>query len=189
MTDETKITAYKAFNPDWTCRGFQYAIGQTYTHDGKIDVCEVGFHACENPLEVFQYYAPTGKFASVEMSGSVSKSKDGDTRLASAQITVKVEISLHDFIGRAVAWLTANAKENVQHATGDRSAASATGDRSCAMGAGYQNKAMGIDGCAVFLVERDNNYNIVNARAGIIGRDLKANVWYMLRGGEFVEAD
>ena len=55
------------------------------------------------------------------------------------------------------------------------------------MGAGYENKAMGIDGCAVFLVERDGNYNIINARAGIVGRDMKANVWYMLRCGEFVE--
>ena len=225
MTTETSITAYKAFNADWTCRGFKYAVGNTYTHDGNVDVCSAGFHACENPLEVFKHYAPTGKFASVEMSGKISKSNDGDTKLASAQITVKIEISLHDFIGRAVAWLTENAKEKIQHATGDRSAASATGDRSaasatgdrsaasatgyrsaasatgyrsaasatghqsCAMGAGYKNKAIGIDGCAVFLVERDDDYNIINAKAGIVGRDLKANVWYMLRDGEFVEVE
>ena len=279
MTTETSITAYKAFNADWTCRGFKYAVGNTYTHDGNVDVCSAGFHACENPLEVFKHYAPTGKFASVEMSGKISKSNDGDTKLASAQITVKIEISLHDFIGRAVAWLTENAKEKIQHATGDRSAASATGDQSaasatgdrsaasatgyrsaasatgdqsaasatgyrsaasatgdqsaasatgyqsaasatgyrsaasatgyrsaasatgyrsaasatghqsCAMGAGYKNKAIGIDGCAVFLVERDDDYNIINAKAGIVGRDLKANVWYMLRDGEFVEVE
>ena len=144
------ITAYKAFNADWTCRGFQYEVGGTYTHDGKTDVCKSGFHACENPLETFQHYDPTGKFAAVEMSGEISKSNDGDTKIASAKITITAEISLHDFIGRAVAWLTANAKDNLTHATGEqsaasatgyRSAASATGDRSAASATGYRSAA------------------------------------------------
>jgi hypothetical protein len=268
MTKDHKITAYKGFNADWTCRGFQYEVGKTYAHEGDVGVCNAGFHACENPLEVFQHYAPTGKFAVVEMSGNISKSTDGDTKLASAWISVTVELSLHDFIGRAIAWLTVNAKSKEKHATGDQSAASATGDqsaasatgdrsaasatgdqsaasatgdrsaasatgdrsaasatgyrsaasatgyqsaasatgaqsaasatgdqsaasatgyRSAALGAGYGNKVMGKNGCALFLVERDNTYNIINARAGIVGRDLVEGVWYSLIGGEFVE--
>ena len=33
---EQQITGYKVFNPDWTCREFQYKVGETYTHEGMI---------------------------------------------------------------------------------------------------------------------------------------------------------
>ena len=141
MTQETSIQAYKAFNSDWTCRGFKYTVGETYDHKGKVDVCKTGFHACTNPLEVFQHYVPTGKFAAVELSGEISKSTDGDTKIASAKIMIKAEISLYDFIGRAVACLMDNATEKTQHATGYRSAASATGYQSAASATGYQSAA------------------------------------------------
>jgi len=266
----THIVAYKGFNSDWTCRGFQYDVGKTYNHDGNAVACKSGFHACENPLNVFDYYPPTGKFAEVQMSGSISREENGDTKVASAEIHIKVELSLHDFIGRAVKWLTDNAKEKGKHvtgtqsaasatgtqsaasatgtqsaasatgtqsaasatgtqsaasatgtqsaasatgtqsaasatgtqsaasatgtqsaasATGTQSAASATGTRSAAMGAGYDNKAMGTDGCAIFLVERDNNYNILNARGFVVGRDCKADQWYKLVDNELVEVE
>lgn len=41
------MKAYKVFNPDWTCRGFQYEIGKTYVHNGDISMCQAGFHACK----------------------------------------------------------------------------------------------------------------------------------------------
>ena len=49
---------------------------------------------------------------------------------------------------------------------------------------------MGADGNALFLVFRDQDYNIVHAKAAIVGRDgIKAGVFYMLnKDGEFVEA-
>lgn len=34
------VTAYKGFDSNWQCRGFQYAVGQTYTMDGPIKACE-----------------------------------------------------------------------------------------------------------------------------------------------------
>jgi hypothetical protein len=221
----THIVAYKGFNADWTCRDFQYEVGKTYTHDGNAVACKSGFHACENPLNVLGYYPPTGKFAEVHMSGAISREENGDTKVASTKIHIKVELSLHDFIGRAVKWLTDNAKEKGQHltgyqsaaiatgyqsaasatgdqsaasatgdqsaasATGDRSAASATGYQSAAMGAGYQNKVMGKDGCAIFLVERGDNYNILNARGFVVGRDCKPDQWYKLINNELVEVE
>lgn len=51
------MKAYKGFNNDLTCRGFQYKEGETY-HAEKAELCKEGFHACENPLDCFEYYKP-----------------------------------------------------------------------------------------------------------------------------------
>ena len=50
------MKGYKIFNEDMTCRGFQYNVGETYTYDGDIGVCEAGFHFCENMKDVYNYY-------------------------------------------------------------------------------------------------------------------------------------
>lgn len=39
MSEKTIIKGYKVFNPDWTCRGFQYEVGKTFKHDGNIKMC------------------------------------------------------------------------------------------------------------------------------------------------------
>ena len=44
------MKGFKVFNPDWTCRGFIYAVGNTYTHEGTPVPCQSGFHFCENWL-------------------------------------------------------------------------------------------------------------------------------------------
>lgn len=51
------IKAYKGFDKNMQCRGFQFAEGKTY-HKDTAKLCESGFHACEMPLDVLAYYAP-----------------------------------------------------------------------------------------------------------------------------------
>ncbi len=65
-----KVIAYKGFTLDMKCREFQFAVGETYQHDGKVESCANGFHSCEHPLDVFCYYPPSeSRFAIVEASG------------------------------------------------------------------------------------------------------------------------
>ena len=42
---------------DMTCKGFQYEIGKEYTLKGKLEICESGFHFCENPFNCLEYYS------------------------------------------------------------------------------------------------------------------------------------
>jgi len=74
MTSPT--IAYKAFDKDLKCGGFQYAIGETHTHDGDVIACESGFHSCFSPFDCWNYYDLTdSRFALVEVSGETKKTR------------------------------------------------------------------------------------------------------------------
>ena len=137
------VASIKGFNLDWTCRGYQFALGATYQHDGQVEACDAGFHAIEgSPLEVFAYYPPgTSRYADVEQSGALSRS-GSDSKVASATITLKAELHIPELVTRAVAWVTQHcAPAKTKHATGDQSAASSTGDRSAASSTGDRSAA------------------------------------------------
>lgn len=67
------IKGYKVFNPDWTCRGFQYEVGKEFEHIGEIEVCQEGFHFCRDLADCFSYYAfdSNNKVAEIEATGLV----------------------------------------------------------------------------------------------------------------------
>ena len=77
------LKAYKVFNPDWTCRGFQYEVGKTYSIKGDPKMCEWGFHACQRIQDCFSYYFfdPNNKVAEVELAGKII-GEEGDKQCA-----------------------------------------------------------------------------------------------------------
>ena len=194
-TADAPITTYKGFDKNLQCRGFQYAIGQTYQHEGPVEACAGGFHACEHPLNVFSYYAPAGsRFAVVEQGGELSRHID-DTKVASRTITIKAEIDLPGLIRAAIEYTFSRAKtvdpKSPASATGTRGAASATGLHSIAMASGWNGRAMAGDAGAVVLAYRNNDGEIIHIRASKVGDNgIKAGVWYSLNeDGEFVEVE
>jgi hypothetical protein len=72
------VKGFKVFNPDWTCRGFQYEVGKTYEEDVTPSVCNRGFHFCKQAKDCFNYYTfdPNNKVAEVIALGEVAE--DGD---------------------------------------------------------------------------------------------------------------
>ena len=69
------MRGYKVFNSDWTCRDFQFAVGETYSLPaGQHPVaCKQGFHFCERAIDCFSYYDfdPKNKVAVVEAIGEI----------------------------------------------------------------------------------------------------------------------
>lgn len=98
--------AYKAFNADMTCRDFQYEVGKEYSmDDDKIKCCEVGFHSCLMPFDVFRFYdATTSRFAMVEYSGNVKLSYDR-YNLCSSKIKILKELTLEQLIEHQIEYI------------------------------------------------------------------------------------
>ncbi|WP_242221594.1 DUF7666 domain-containing protein [Shinella zoogloeoides] len=139
------LTTYKGFNKDMTCTPsgvrFQYEVGKTYTTDKKVTRCGAGaFHSVLMPLDAWNYYGPaTSVFALTTASGDVADDPESDTKIASASISIDMELHLPDFIKKAVAWIKEAAKESVT--TGYRAHAASTGYRAHAASTGYRAHA------------------------------------------------
>ena len=99
------IISYKGFNENMQCRGFQYEVGKEYEMDWDIKCCKRGFHACESPMEVWEYYDMlTSRFAKVEQSGKIDK-EENSTKVCSSRIKIKAELKLADIIKLGVEWI------------------------------------------------------------------------------------
>ncbi|EDE4090906.1 hypothetical protein BUM51_14095 [Salmonella enterica subsp. enterica serovar Give] len=142
MTKE--IVTFKGFNKDLKCRGFQFAIGETFHHDGKVEACGSGFHACECPFDVFSYYPPAeSRYAETISFGITDSEEGGDTKIASSSITIKDELTLPQFIQRGIEWIWSKIDKSLEQQImcGSWSAATNTGYQSAATNTGYQSAA------------------------------------------------
>ena len=87
------MKAYKIFEYDWTCKGFQYEVGKEYTFDGKIEICKNGFHACTKIEDCFKYYKAVSwnKLAEIEILGEY-KTDSEDSKIVTNKIKILREI-------------------------------------------------------------------------------------------------
>ena len=145
MNTEETIKGYKGFNPDMTCRGFQYEVGKEY-ETKKAKACEEGFHFCEYPLDVLNYYEPStskgmNRFCEVEGSGDFDKSESD--KVACTKIKIKAEIGIVGLVKAAVEYIKSKVdwKDNKESNTGYQSAATNTGYQSAATNTGYYSAA------------------------------------------------
>lgn len=199
------MKAYKGFNSDMTCRGFQYEEGKTY-ETNKATLCEKGFHACLAPLDVFSYYSPCdnngnlNKFHEVELE-EVDEKRDKDTKVCAKKISIGAELNFFWLAKAHVEYVKEHVdKESAKEADGYRSAASATGNQSAASAEGQESVALawGVDGKAKAALgsyialaeweESENGYKLVCARMHKVdGKIIKPDTFYKLKGGKFVE--
>ena len=212
------MIAYKGFDKDLRCRGFQYEVGKTYECD-TADLCSSGFHACENPLDVYGYYPPGAgsRYCLVELDG-VSDQTDRDTKRVGTKITIKAELGIPGLLKAHIEWVKSKIEKAVKAgeseavAVGDKESASAgeSGSASagnygsavsrgsssvdqngCAIARGNNVRVKGGIGSILVLVEEKiDSYDISAWKAfEVDGEKIKADTWYCLKDGEITEVE
>jgi hypothetical protein len=145
------IRGYKAYNKGMKCMGFQYEEGKTYkTENAKC--CETGFHLCENPLDVLNYYdLCDSEFSTAEATGKIDSSND-DSKIATTKIKIGCKLSFKTFVKCSVDFmlnlckqtggsqLAASGCRSQLTASGCRSQLAASGDRSQLAASGYHSQ-------------------------------------------------
>ena len=129
------MKAYKGFNADMTCRGFQFEEGKTYEHEGEVKLCESGFHACEDPLDIFEYYAPSGsEFHEVELEGVSDECKE-ETKVVAKKITIGTRLGIDKIIKACVEFRFSKLEKELKN-SGDCGVASNSGYKGAAANSG-----------------------------------------------------
>lgn len=203
------ITAYKAFNADWTCRDFQYDVGQSYHFDGDVEMCERGFHACTVPFDCWKFYPGSSTFAEVKCE-SPQYSVDNDSKIATADITICHSLSLKEWIekqAQVVIDLCKTSKgglndmghaaaagvEGHAAAAGGRGHAAAAGAGGCAVALGAGGRAKAASGGFITLAHFDEDGRLLDVSSRKVGGrgNLKPNTWYTRdpESGKFVKAE
>ena len=207
---------YKGFNKDMTCKGFQYEEGKEY-HEEEATVCEKGFHACEYPLDCFNYYNPAESvFHEVEL-GEDAHGDRNDTKKCSKSIKVGARLDIAGIIKAAINYTTKNCVDG--KSGGDQSALSggnqsvlsggdwsalsggyqsalSGGDQS-ALSGGYQSVLRGGKECkyrggmwSVFAAEIWDNGQLIGVKTAVVdGENIKPGTWYQFDGKEFIESN
>ena len=199
------IKSYKGFDKDLKCRGFQYEIGKEY-EEPEADACRAGFHACERPLDVFNHYYPANsRFCEVEQSGELSRDTD-DSKVASTKIKIGAEIGIPGLVKAQIEWVKAHT--TTEHTDPERATAgecgaatagsygaatargkASVGENGLAVARGNNVRVKGGLGAVLVIAEEnESDYDIKDWAAVLVdGETIKADTFYMLKNGEFME--
>lgn len=194
------MRAFKGFNKDLTCRGYQYEEGKEF-HTERAECCDTGFHACEYPLDCFGYYDPAHSvFHEVELSGEMDKSRD-DTKVCATDIKIGARLSATGDYGASSA--TGNC--GASSATGYKGASSVSDPTGVAVAWGHEARAKGCKGSHLILSDwkyvgarySDGDYmdpydkeswELTGAKMVVVdGEKIKEDTYYRCIEGEIVE--
>ena len=203
--------AVKGFNKDMTCRGFQYQEGKEYKTK-NASLCNEGFHACLNPLDCFRYYSPGDGSVYHEVEIGDNGEREVDSKIVGTKIKIgaKLDVAkickLHfDFVksqtvqkkdGKGASSLAARDRSSL--AAQDSSSLAAQDWSSLAAGknsvlACFNGRCRAGLNSLIAIANREwngNNYEVTDFKAGIVdGEKIKADTWYKLINGEFVEVN
>ena len=212
------MKAYKGFNKDFTCRGFQFEEGKEYEEEEAV-LCEKGFHACTNPLDVLNYYNDVeGKYCEVELDEVSNDKKENDSKICGKRIKINAEIGFVGLFKMGIEWLkeqtifSKNDTKELEKSSGDDAKIGSSGygakigssgygakigssgKNSVVMCAGNNSIAKAKIGSWITLAEwgRDDNGDWIPINVvtkRVDGVEIKEDTYYKLVNGVFTEVD
>ena len=212
----SKVKAFKGFNRDLTCRGFQYEEGKEF-HTDRAECCEEGFHACEYPLDCLSYYSPyQSVYHEVELSGDLDKERSSsDSKICATDIKIGARLSIAGLVKAAIEFTMSKVKKEAgsdeEHgassATGYKGASSATDPTAVAVAWGHEARAKGCIGAHLILSDWEyvgehwsdgdlktpydkDSWKLRGAKmVQVDGEFIKADTYYRCINGEIIEVD
>ena len=168
------MKGFKVFNSDWTCRGFQFEVGKTFTEDVTPVCCDRGFHFCTKAADCFKYYDfnPDNKVAEVEALGDIDTNND-DSKYCTNKIHIIREITWQEVLdlvnlGKACTGLCNSGNRNSgNYNTGDW-------NETC-----FSNGCFNTESPKIFLFNKPSNWTYqdwLNSDARYILMDCPSNV-------------
>ena len=135
------MKAYKGFDKDLKCRGFQYEVGKEY-EEANAALCKKGFHACENPLDTFRYYRPTdSRYCEVDVDDNGERNST-DSKVCGKHIKISAEIGLKGVINAGVRFVFDKCESATEeNASGWSGNAAASGNLGNAAASGWRGNA------------------------------------------------
>ena len=99
MEDNHSIRGFKGFDKDLSCRGFQYEVGGDYSQIKSPKAHYNGFHFCENPLQVLDYYSPNdSRYCEVYGSSDIDRAEEDDSLMATSHINIAKEVGVDGLV-------------------------------------------------------------------------------------------
>ena len=203
LRDMGNKTAYKGFDKDFKCGDFQFEVGKEYVQEGEIIPCINGFHACENPLDVLDYYSDIdGKYCIVEQGDEI---KTEGNKIVSSKIKIKTEIGFVGLFKAGIEWIKEKTTINLKQqellsgyyaqigSSGDDAQIASSCKNSVICCAGHNSMAKAKIGSWITLSEWEtvnNEYKPICVKTEYVdGERIKEDTWYKLINGEFIEQD
>ena len=183
------MKVYKGTDKDMKCRGMQYELGKTEKTDGAIRCGNKGFHSCEAPFDVLRYYPMRdgNRYFVADADGKIDRTGADDSKVASSELTIKAEVKFTDMVKAQIEFT--RKKAEVGTAGGNESNL-AGGNESLIVARNGAKAKAGLRSVIV-LTEWEwigDDYSPVAVKAEIVdGERIKADTWYTLKNGEFVE--
>lgn len=173
IEQEQIIKGFKAYEKGMICKGFQYEEGETYEHKGELVCCPNskdiekgagGFHFCQDPLDVLDYYSLIDndcnilEFSEVEGLGESKKDRN---KICTRKIKIGGKLSLKSFTDLSLKFLfesvkiseTSSGRSAQLASSGDYAKLASSGKNSIIAAIGKENIAKGCVGTWITLAE------------------------------------
>lgn len=191
------MKAYKGFNKDMTCRGFQFEEGKTY-EEQIADLCRKGFHACMMPLDCLNYYRLNDSVYHEVDLDEVDPQRENDSKVCGKKIRIGAQLSIGDIVKASVEYVKTEARTTTgdgahSATTGDWAHSEVNGKNAIAAALGIESQARAAMWYWIVLAEyeeTENNYFLRTVKsAQVDGVNIKPDTWYKLKNGDFMEVE